>query len=313
MTLSLNKLVQLLEDKELIPKKYYRYDNQCIFIEAVSINYGINCLVYIPSRFQFELLANSDNTIDLELIDGTNLEVSTEMKYDKIKNFNKKSDIHNKLENKIDIINSDNIILNNLIKQCERLEECVEDLDYFIAIREYQFLVFIRNGVSDCYKINNDKIKDKRLLYVTITLPTLYQKNQTLNRDIIQIQKGYNIIFEKNLKISYEYINDLLLNKGKLLMDYKTVMEKKKKYLTLIDEYEKTLNSLSTKENLLRMEREKNGPKIDNCIEIKKNIIKNLIILYNESNNLSLKCDNILFENGHMLKTILNNINNFSF
>ena len=162
MTLSLNKLVQLLEDKELVPKKYYRYENQCIFIEAVSINYGINCLVYIPSRFQFELLANSDNTIELELIDGTNLDVSTELQYEKIKNLNKKEEIHTKLENKINIINSDNILLSNLIKQCERLEECVSDLDYFIAIREYQFLVFIRDGETDCYKISSDKIKDKK-------------------------------------------------------------------------------------------------------------------------------------------------------
>ena len=51
-----------------------------------------------------------------------------------------------------------------------------------------------------------------------------------------------------------KYINELLLNKGKLLLDYKKVMDKKKKYLTLIKEYEKTLNNLSDRENIFRMD-----------------------------------------------------------
>ena len=51
MPLSLNKLASFLLTKDFIPRKFFRYDGNCIFLEIVSLSLGGPSMIYVPSRF----------------------------------------------------------------------------------------------------------------------------------------------------------------------------------------------------------------------------------------------------------------------
>ena len=68
MPLSLNKLASFLFKKDFIPRKYFRFEGNCIFLEMVSLSSGVTTMLYIPSRFVIPL-SPGENVIEVELID----------------------------------------------------------------------------------------------------------------------------------------------------------------------------------------------------------------------------------------------------
>ncbi len=287
MSLSLNKLCKLINDKNLVPKKYYRYENNCIFIEIISLTNSVNFLLYIPSRFEIPMSTNSPNIIDINMIDTENMD------------FNKK-DTNLLLKNS-------NRILQNTIKQTERLEKHINNSNYTISINDAFFLVFIRKGDCDCYKMLNNNKATKSLL-VTLSLPDFYQKNKLISNEIADIYSGFEKILQKNISDNYSDIEDIINNRYNILQNYQNKIESIKRNKKLIDEYNNSLKRITNIEIFLKNDWDKNSGKITQCADIKKKIISNITQLSTTNNNLLIRFENYYYVNNIILSNLIENM-----
>ena len=287
MSLSLNKLCKLINEKNLVPKKYYRYEGNCIFIEIISLINSVNFLLYIHSRFEIPMKSSSPNIIDIQMIDTENMDF-------------------NKSPSEISIKNS-NRILKNTINQTERLEKYINNSNYTISINDIFFLVFIREGDCDCYKILNNN-QDKKSLLVTISLPDFYQKNNLISSEIYDIYSGFEKILEKNISNNYTDIENIINNKYNILQNYQQKIESIQKNKELIDEYNISLKRITSIESFLKNDWDKNSYKISQCADIKKKIISNIMRLRIDNNNLLIRFENYYYINNELLSNLIENI-----
>ena len=73
MPLSLNKLASFLYKKDFIPRKYFRFEGNCIFLEMVSLTSGVTTMLYIPSRFIIPV-SPGENVVEIELFDTDDMD-----------------------------------------------------------------------------------------------------------------------------------------------------------------------------------------------------------------------------------------------
>lgn len=284
MSLSLNKLCKLINNKNLVPQKYYRYEGKCIFIEIISLKNSVNFLLYIPSRFEMPMLNNSPNIVDINMLDTENMD------------FNKTSE------------ENSNQILKNTIKQAERLEKYINNSNYTISINDAFFLIFIREGECDCYQILNNNQDNKKSLFITISLPEFYQKNKLINNEIYDIYSGFEKILQKNMSDNYSDIENIINNKCNILQNYQHKIENIKRNKELINEYNSSLKRITNIEANFKNDWDKNSTKISKCADIKKNIIRNIIILRTNNNNLLIHFENYYYINNQLLSNLIENI-----
>ena len=55
MSFSVSKLEKFLTSKNLIPIKYFTMYNICIYVDVISTVTADNFLIYIPSKYEFEM------------------------------------------------------------------------------------------------------------------------------------------------------------------------------------------------------------------------------------------------------------------
>ena len=67
MTLSLNKLENLLHANGFLPKKFFVIDNLIIYIEVLSINNADSFMLYIPSKYDIQI-GQKDNVYNIKNI-----------------------------------------------------------------------------------------------------------------------------------------------------------------------------------------------------------------------------------------------------
>lgn len=338
-SLSLPKLCDLFEKKGFIPTRYYSYQDTCIFIEIVSLSRGTVVMIYIPSRFEIpissgkdveelELIdeeqdpneyAPTDNSetsypnIDLKAVDGAEASNFLMQKYKK--QIQIRSGAKKKKET-----------LRDVIRQLQRLHNCVKDLPYYIAILDDGYLGFIRDGEADCYYSKNYETNTRRLRVVA-TLPTFYEKSFILAEEASQIYSGIDNILNDNMSSHATFLEDIISRKGNMMNFCTHITSKKSQYKQLISQYENMLQQLEIKHNELSKKLQSiNLPSgglegellyaqnkntitqsIKDCVEVKKTLISQILKLRITLDNISLITDKVMFENSIMMDKMVTN------
>lgn len=344
MPLSLNKLGKLLYEKDFIPLKFYRYDGQCIFIEIVSLASGSVSLMYIPSRFTIPI-GPGENVIEVDIYDFEedagnytsnpmkspdetygSLDISAAAGADAANFLSQKYKKSIQLSQKG---STDKAMLKDIIRQLSRLQYCVEDLPYYLAITEGAFLCYMRDSDPDCYIIQNYRGNEARKLRVVSTLELFYSKGNIMDHEISEIGKGIQRILDKNLSTHASYLENLVRKKGNMAQFSTLIERKKEEYRVLIRKYEGLLRNLDIREKNIKAEKQKftdsslsggldidlkNSQvkgnfdrKIQNCISVKQQIIDNIIDLRDAMENIGLSADKILYDNSVMMDKIFKN------
>ena len=159
MPLSLSKLASFLFKKDFIPRKYFRYEGNCIFLEIVSLSSGVTTMLYIPSRFVIPL-SPGENVIEVELIDTEDMDpnaydrnplANPEETYQPVDvipsndNGDTEEMLQLKYKKAIELKSGktrNTVVLKEIIRQLNRLQYCVEGLPYDITIYQNNYLYY---------------------------------------------------------------------------------------------------------------------------------------------------------------------------
>ena len=345
MPLSLNKLASFLFKKDFIPRKYFRFEGNCIFLEMVSLSSGVTTMLYIPSRFVIPL-SPGENVIEVELIDTEDMDPNA---YDRNPLSNPEdtyqpidvipSNDHGNTEEMLQLKYKKAIelksgktkntnVLKEIIRQLNRLQYCVEGLPYDITIYQNNYLVYMRNGEPDCYVIKEKLYNNARNLRVTTPLQLIYERANTMDHETSQVVKGIQKILDKNMRSHAKFLDQLITRKGNLLNFASLMNRKKMEYDQLINKYKGLLEKLDLQEKDIKLRRKKFADlggggfdselnrsqvragferKLQHCLVVKQKIIDKMIVIQSASESLSLQADKILYDNSIMMDKIFKN------
>jgi len=224
--------------------------------------------------------------------------------------------------------------IKEIFRQLKRLKFCVKNINYKLCIvYKYYFCCIKRDGSYECYSVENLNMSNKRRIIVTTDLESMYEQINTIDKDVGSIRRGIYRVLDRNQN---KHVSNL-----QKLMDYKAnfnilsvgVIEQKKKYKEYLTKLEKMLTKISLAEkniiaeinsinqkykgnlsiktlhndiektNLIHKKEEE----LSNTTQIKQEIISYINILKLNLESLSLKIDQICFDNIVMLDTIIKN------
>ena len=345
MPLSLNKLASFLLTKDFIPRKFFRYDGNCIFLEIVSLSLGVTSMIYVPSRFTIPI-SPGENVIELELVELEDLEPdaynkdpmrSPEDTYSSVDltlgngNGSAEELLQLKYKKAIELKSGKNTnpsILKDIVRQLKRLQHCVEGLPYDLIVYQNNYMVYMRNEEPDCYIFKEGNFSTARSLRVVTPMNLIYERGDLMNSETAQIAAGIQKILDKNMISHAKFLDELVSRKGNLL-NFASLMNKKKiSYDTLLDKYKGLLGKLDDEEKEVKNQRKKfsalDDPgfdselnrgqvragferKLQHFLIVKQKIIDNIISIQTSSESLSLQADKILYDNSVMMDKIFKN------
>jgi len=330
MSLNITKLDKFFIEQNLIPLKYFTLDRKCLYIELFCTNYAVTFLLYIPTRFQFDL-ENKENIFKLKYIDVENKEDNLQEQQDIYENnilLNSKH-VEENLENnyKSDIIINDTFYKNliSIHKQLKRLSYSVQNIKYKIGIFYKNYICVTRRDNSlNFFSIKHYSKKNKQKIIIIIDLETFFDDIENISSNIQIVTDSIYKILQKNQNSQINLfgevvennkysINDTiskLYNKineyNILLKDLNIIFEKMiLKESNFLDEYEnleKNINNIDKSLKKSHLEKELNSITIN-----KNNIVKNISQLKEKKENLLLNIDKITFDNILMLDRIVKN------
>ena len=293
MVLSITKLIKLLISKGFYPKSFFRIYKVCAFIEIVSNKNGESYMIYIPSKYSFQI--NNEIFPNIYDLDTVNNKINDEdededdEKYKLIQRyaehtkdiddiyhninianpglFRDKKDLEDILKKKykknIKIGKNDTGNLKCLKRQMERLRYCVQNIDYRLVIIYKSYLCFLHTEDDiDLFNIKLFPEISERVLYVTLDLELLYNSNDNLNSDLKQISNGINKILDKNYKFHIQNLQTLLTTKENIVKLVNIAISKKQDNNLYIDEFVKLFrvmndNELQIKNQIQDLKQEK--------------------------------------------------------
>ena len=227
--------------------------------------------------------------------------------------------------NKNDIEN-----LKNIFYQMSRLKLCVKNIKYKLTILYKNYLCIInKNNDIDCFIIKDYKGHDEKYIYITTDLENLFKKISIISEDIKLVRNDFYKILNENQLKNTKILSNILEQKNSVIK-YSDIIYKKKQeldayILNLEKLLEKTndsegkiiskiislndisdLNSLSNdiqrSHDIHRYEKE-----LENINSVKEEIVKELLMLRNKKENITLEVDKILFDNNVMISIINKN------
>ena len=230
-----------------------------------------------------------------------------------------------------DIEKNDMNELKDVFRQLKRLKFCVQNLKYKLCIFYKCYICCIRrDNTYECYSIENFTGNACRKLSVTIDLETFYEKITTIDTDVKNVRRGVFHVLDKNQ-------NKNVCNLQKL-MDYKNTFEELSNQVTMQKDKNKDwlekLETLLVKilgaekniiEDIMNIQEKytnktslnqdiekshmisKKEDDLNNIQEIKQDIMRNIIKIKIITENITLKFDQICFDNTVMLNTIVKN------
>ena len=229
---------------------------------------------------------------------------------------------------------SENIDVKCILRQLNRLKFCVQSVEYKLVLMYKYYLCFLHTyDTLDMFQIQNFPVQDCRTLLVTLDLEMLYNNNDNIALELSQVKRGIEKILDKNHNLHVHNLQNLIDNRESLVEYINSAVVKKSNYseyvsqfLTLLkrivdneQELFKKLKILnSEKSNTLYKDIEYSHKKnkivteIKSLQRIKGELIQNIINLQNQSNNISLTIDKILFDNTVLMDRIFKNLSMLS-
>ena len=233
MTLSIKKLNLILNNKGLVPTRYYTIHSYYYSIETISIKNGESILIWIPEKYKisfhpqdvefnknyphFKLKSlNIDNSGGI--VDKYGCKIDPDNYYQDIDlkesvttgGRNIESILEENYQNCILLDQVDNkYLVKTVYKQLNRLKNCVKYVSYKLAIftEKYLCITNTRNQI-DCYYIKHhpESSASNKKLFVVISLETALLSESNVEGDVKSIYDGIQTLLEKNQKRHPTYI-----------------------------------------------------------------------------------------------------------
>ena len=224
--------------------------------------------------------------------------------------------------------------LREVFRQLRRLKFCIKSLKYKIAIIFNYYLCCIRrDDTYECLFVHSSGGSDERKLMVTVDLETLYEKIDSVSIDIKTVKEGIYRVLDKNQGKHIRNIEKMLEKKNTLVTFSDLVLNKKTQYSKYLTNLEQMLSDVThaekkNVEKLMQIEDKYSGEaslksmhsdiekthqisKYENELSringVKQELIRNILIVKTKHENLSLRVDNIMFDNIIMIDAILKN------
>lgn len=342
MPLSLSKLQELLIDKGFIPKTFFSYQGECIYIELFAIKTAEIFLLYIPSKYTFRVDSKQEcyklKSVDIENSGNIADEYAEKEQGDIDDRVDLSPDedgLEDHLENRYkhnitlgDISTSDTKELKSVYRQLKRLRYCVENIKYKIGIicKNYICAITRDNSIS-CYNIKKYPRIDLKSFKVIIDLETFYDKSDKMLEDIHTVRTSIYNILGKNQGMHTKLISKMVDNKKDILLIPDSVQLKIQEYDSLLFELEVILAKILDKEDKVIQQlkslggdtynvqsdisrahnRSKLERELDDITHTKSDVTKTMIDLRTKKENMMLAIDKIMFDNTIMFDTIIKN------
>ena len=268
MGLSIDKLNQIILSKGYLPRRFFKLYGTCIFIEIIAVKTAETYIIYIPSKYEFNV-DNLEAVYKLKVIDIENNEKDDdgyvndaqeddiEDKYDEIEIDTKESkedeDIEDQMENKykkeINIKDiEDYSEVKSICRQLKRFKYCVQGIPYKLLIIFKNYICFIhRDNHIECFYIKKFSAIDKKQLYISMDLEVFYENTEninTLNKNISHIKESLFKILDKN-HISHSIVlEDIMSNQINLTEVSEGIQTEKTKYTNYIKRFEDLLSDV---------------------------------------------------------------------
>jgi hypothetical protein len=338
MTLSLSKLQELIASFGFVANKYFTYEKTCFLVEIFSLENAEEFLLYIPSKYSIKVPESRDSHA-LKLIEVDESFLPDKDEFAERINFapekgkvSKHLESHYKHTITLDKIPEEDMSsLRETLRQLSRIRLSVDHIAYKVSIFFKNYLSLIRrDNTIECYTVSHFPSVKSNKIYIIVDLETFYAGKEQIFSNIRTIKSSIYTIFEKNQGtniLAFEKILDngknivslpLIAHQKKLL--YETNIGKlegmlaeatsrEKTLVNELNEVDKTYQLNGIQDELSRIHKKTSIEKtIHKLIEMKLQIVKNLIEARNIRDNIVLEIDRILFDNSVMLDTIILNL-----
>ena len=276
MTLSISKLERLLAIKGFVVIRYFVMYGTCVYIEIIAMSSADSFLLYIPSKYKFNVGKDKQKIIhkikyldidEEDIYENTADNYAGKPDEHDIENEYKEVDVnvsptikgdnigHHLEENYMreiklkDISLEDSKEAKEIVRQLKRLRFCVQSVRYKISILYSNFLFSIKRDNSiECYTIKNFPNKRCKKLYVSVDLELLYEKLDTLLVNIDSVRKGIYHILDKNQFTHTKTLQKLLDERNDIVKFSDNSYAKKVEYEKYLDESMSMLSITNTSE-----------------------------------------------------------------
>jgi len=351
MAISISKLRDFLDTKELVIKKIFTISNEAVYIEILSLINLESFLLYIPSKYTMKINDEEYRTYKIKYLEMTENDdeyAHVEKDYEEIELSPHKinnEDLEKKLKenyNRPITLNSLNIKdkddLKDVYSQVSRLKLCVQNIKYKLGIIYKNFLCSIKKDNSiECYLIKNfNKVSEKKI-YICIDLENLYIHIDDINKDLIKVKESLFNVLEKNQEKNAKILEEILSQKENITLYSTNIYDKKKEIDNYVISLETLLKKINFNENQIinvimtinkkyedsiskglynDIERTHEisiyQKKLDHIYKTKEQLVKDILKWKIKKQHITLYIDKILFENSIMMNKIILNFSKLS-
>lgn len=294
MTFSIDKLCKILSLKGFLCKQFYKLNDRCSFIEITSLQNGNVFMLYIPSKFYFnvdqyqhyklkyihldkndkdEMFKEYVGNPDLDKLEQDYGSIDLESEYSKKDVGGIETQLEERYKRTInlkDIDNLDNLDIKCIIRQLRRLKYCVQNIRYKLCIKYKKYICVIRNEERiDCFYIRKyQQNNQNRQIMVTMNLDLLYENLEILDNDIVQINNGLNKILNNNHLSHAKSFQNMMEKKSDVVNITEQLYKKKEEIQKYIINFNNLLNNTNYKyknlfEKLQEIRNKKNTTRLD--------------------------------------------------
>jgi hypothetical protein len=276
MSIDKKKLMNILNDADIIILEYYFIDNNCAMIKCFMTKIFDFILIYIPPKLRFSFVDEEKNRYNLEVLEKdkdfddyakTNRTPDIDMIDDNQKSTNIYREMTNQYKKNIYVDGDGESSIRKINRQIVRMRIPFEKLKYSIAIQNSNIFAVSFNEDINIYEIKNYSSTNHSILYV-INIKALIEKIEKIPVELENIREQYYNIIEK---ISLSNLESICLEKYNLLREKITNIKitYKKSGVEFNEIY---LNIKNTEDSILK--KYKNSISLANGI--KKNSLGNL-------------------------------------
>lgn len=337
MPQSIQKLNDILTSNGLIPVRYLRYHKILRFIEVNCLSNAETFLIEIPVDFEIKIEINNQDVFKISKIDLDDKNLDDQDNEDLIIEDPLPSNIPDKLDKmyrqsiKIsDFKDQDLVKISKMMKQLKRLGRTMRETSFRLSLNTNNFLCVLDEDYQPIgYLIHDFKTKIKRRLMALGDLQIVYDSISRIPEITRHIHFSIYQILSKNQHQQTRDIIKLLTSENDILHKSEIISNKKVGYLEIIEKYESLLSEILEKEQLkiseidiLRgsMSTDTNEisrkhhfeSELAKIRKVKHETLENLDRLKGRYHSISLKADEILFDNTKMLDEIVSNFENLS-
>lgn len=268
MSLSISKLNNICETNGLVPLKYFKYKDNLLFLQTISLKKGFSFMINIPKKFTFEDDLDGGDVYKLKKIkfdketlkqlykspDNKELDkIYSEIKV--AKEFDPNLDV-NELEEKLMEVYKKQIYLSkmdkeelhqirDIFRQIERLKLCVQGIDYKITIIFKNYLCCVdEDGEIECYYIKHFKSGFYRKLFISLNLTLLFDNISNLENHLQEVYDGVNEILARSQESHLQKFLITIDSCRQVGEKINKIKEIRMNIKGCIQKYENTLNKL---------------------------------------------------------------------